>query len=297
MNVETDKSLAPEAALLCGSAQQEILAEVLTEIDRDEILEFLAMRPLHTVIMTGWILDRGVTSSMHRGVFYGCRNSLGQLEGVGLIGRTTMFETRTARAAAALGEVGRQLGTLETVFAEPESLDVFWNNYASPSLQPRLKCHARLYECAGPVCAADETEELRPATLDELDQIEAAHAKMVREETGIDPFQKDRKGFRQRCADRIRAGRVWVSMREGQVIFKADIVTETPHVVYLEGIWLSPALRGQGLGRCFLNTLTKAVVSSGRSVSFFVNERNVRATRLYAGLGCQPVAFYEKYLL
>jgi hypothetical protein len=300
MNVETNKSIKPEAVLLSQPAKtdrQEIIAEVLTEDERDEILDFLANRPPHGVIMAGWILDRGVISTKHRGQFYGCRNSLGQLEGVGLIGRTTMFETRTERAAAALGEVARQLGTLETVFAEPEPLNTFWNSFAWPSLQPRLKCTALLYECAAPFCAVPATQELRLATTDELDQITSAHAEMVREETGIDPLQKDRHGFRERCLDRIKANRVWISTQQGQVIFKADIVTETPQVVYLEGMWISPNLRGQRLGRCFLGALGKAVALRGRSVSFFVNQENGPAARLYASLGCRPIAVYQKYIL
>jgi len=299
MNVETDKSIKPDAVLLCQPAKtdQEFIAKVLTEDDRGEILEFLANRPLHTVIMAGWILDRGVTSPLHRGVFYGCRDSLGELEGVGLIGRTAMFETRTARAATALGAVARHLGTLETVFAEPEPLNTFWNSFAGPSLQPRLKSTALLYECAAPFCAPPAMEDLRLATTDELDQIASAHAEMVREETGIDPLQKDSHGFRERCLARITANRVWISKQQGQVIFKADIVTETPQVVYLEGIWLSPNLRGQRLGRCFLGALSKAVALRGRSVSFFVNQKNEPAARLYASLGCQPIASYEKYLL
>ncbi len=276
---------------------QQIMAEALTENDRDEILKFLSVRPLHTVIMAGWIYDHGVISPRHRGLFFGCRNAFGELEGVGLIGRTTIFEARTTRAAAALGKAARRFSTVQTVFAEPEPLEAFWNSYADRALRPRLKCHELLYQCRTPSCAIDETENLRPATMAEIDQIEAAHAEMVKEETGIDPLQQDREGFRMRCAERIEANRVWISMHEGQLAFKVDVITQTPSVTYFEGLWVNPELRGRGLGRCFLGRLTKTILSEGRTACFFVNPSNRAASRFYPRLGCKPVASYVKYCL
>ncbi len=246
--------------------------------------------------MAGWILDRGIIHPAHRGLFFGCRNAQGQLEGVGLIGRTTMFEARSTRAAAALGEAARRFGTIKVVFAEPESLNAFWNSYADQTTQPRLKCRESLYESRNPVCPEGETSNLRLATIDELDPIVSAHAEMVKEETGIDPLLEDREGFRERCATRIKDNRVWISMERGELVFKADIVTETPQVVYFEGVWVNPAFRGQRLGHCFMAALTGAILSEGRYACFFANQENEAASRLYCLLGCELVSSYIKYL-
>ena len=58
----------------------------LTEDERDEVLEFLSLRPIHTVAMAGFIRDNGLVSELNRGSFYGCRNAQGQLDGVALVG-------------------------------------------------------------------------------------------------------------------------------------------------------------------------------------------------------------------
>jgi predicted GNAT family acetyltransferase len=45
-------------------------------------------------------------------------------------------------------------------------------------------------------------------------------------------------GFRERCLRRIEQGRTWVVVENGLLVFKADVISKTPEVNYLEGIWL-----------------------------------------------------------
>jgi hypothetical protein len=54
--------------------------------DEPEVIEFLSVRPLHTVFMAGLVRDNGVVSPGNRGSFYASRNYSGQLEAVALIG-------------------------------------------------------------------------------------------------------------------------------------------------------------------------------------------------------------------
>ena len=71
----------------------------------DEVLGFLAERPLYTVMMTGLIRDHGLVSPLNRGSFFGCRDSQGRLKGVALIGHATLIEARTDAALAAFARV------------------------------------------------------------------------------------------------------------------------------------------------------------------------------------------------
>ena len=67
----------------------------LTEAETREVLSFLSERPVHTICMIGLIRDNGLVSEHNRGTFYGCCNSEGRLEGVGLIGHETVKFFRT----------------------------------------------------------------------------------------------------------------------------------------------------------------------------------------------------------
>src|SRR3954468_21448206 len=69
--------------------------------DEGEVLDFLAERPVHTVVMAGLIRDNGLESPFNRGTFYACRDSAGSLAGVALIGHATFVEARTDSALRA----------------------------------------------------------------------------------------------------------------------------------------------------------------------------------------------------
>src|SRR5687768_12669462 len=73
----------------------------LTSADRTETLAFLAIRPVHTVVMTSFINDNGIESTLNRGQFFGYWNLNGDLEGVALIGHTTLVEARSPEALKA----------------------------------------------------------------------------------------------------------------------------------------------------------------------------------------------------
>ena len=69
----------------------------LTEAHKVEVLEFLSKRPVHTVVMTSFIQDNGIESPKHRGKFFAYRDCSGNLEGIALIGHTTLVEARSIR--------------------------------------------------------------------------------------------------------------------------------------------------------------------------------------------------------
>src|SRR5438309_10585309 len=70
----------------------------LTEAEITEVKSFLNIRPVHTVVMASFIHDNGIVSELNRGTFYAYRNCDGRLEGVALIGHSTLIEARTDQA-------------------------------------------------------------------------------------------------------------------------------------------------------------------------------------------------------
>jgi hypothetical protein len=98
--------------------------ETLTENNRTEVLDFLKARPVHTVIMASFIRDNGMENADNRGRFYGYRNSAGELEGVALIGHTTLIEARSEEALKAFDEAHMPgMTRVAVVNAEGEILD------------------------------------------------------------------------------------------------------------------------------------------------------------------------------
>ena len=277
--------------------ENEVVTLQFTQEFEAEVLDFLSERPMHTVAMTGFILDNGLVSELNRGAFYGCRNQQGKLEGVALIGHATLIETRTERALQALAELARQSATPHLIMGEEERIDEFWNYYSEGGQEMRLACRELLFELRWPVQVREEVLEMRVATLDDLELVLPVHAQMAFEESGINPLEKDPDGFRERYARRIEQGRSWVCVEEGKLTFKADVVSDTPDAIYLEGVWATPEKTGTGYSLRCMSQLARNLLSQAKSLVLFVNEDNKKAQRYYQKAGFNLRATYDTIFL
>jgi len=262
----------------------------------DEVLEFLDVRPIHTVFMSSLIRDHGLLSSHNRGSFYGCRDGFGQLEGVGLIGHATMIETRTENALMMLARLTRNCQP-HLIRGEAETIDRFWQHYAHSDQRPRLVSREILLKQLEPLPVENRVDNLRKASLGDLDKILDVNASMALHEAGINPLQKDFDGFRQRTARRIEQGRIWVWVDDNRLIFKADIVAQTPVATYLEAVHVHPEERLKGYGLRCLAQLSSDLLKSSELICLTTNEKNRNAIAFYAKAGYQVFAPYQTIYL
>lgn len=273
-----------------AEAFQPILADVqglvaLTEANRRETLAFLAERPVHTVVMTSFINDNGIESELNRGKFYGYRNAEGRLEGVALIGHSTLVEARTDNALYALAVCGRNAETpIHLVMSSGDTAERFWS-FLSNGAEPKLTCREALFETAFPFAVPERVTALRPATQDELMQAAEAQAEVAFIESGSDPLVRDREGFLKRVARRIDQQRVFVVMDGDELIFKADIIAETPECIYLEGIYVSEKHRGKGIGSRCLASLTLDLLDRASNICMLSNVQMTNAHRSFMKAG------------
>jgi predicted GNAT family acetyltransferase len=274
-----------------------VTATPLAEGRRQEVLDFLAERPLHTAVMAGFVRDNGLVSPLNRGAFYACRDEEGRLEGVALIGHATLVEARTEESLAAFARLARESESGHVILGESEKVRRFWDYYAAGEDSPRLLCREVLLEQRWPVAVREEVKGLRLATADDLKLVMPVQAEMAYEESGVNPIERDPEGFRRRCARRIEMGRVWVWVEDGRLIFKADIISETPEVIYLEGIWVNPAERGKGYGLRCVSQLGRELLARAGSLSMLVNERNSKALSLYRRAGYKLRGCYDTIYL
>jgi uncharacterized protein len=278
-------------------AFESIQVERLSNDDAAEVLEFLSQRPIHTVAMMSMIRDNGVVSKFNRGTFLGCRDLNGQLEGIALVGHATLMETVSNRALAALAQVARECPNTHMIMGEKERVADFWNHYSEAGRKQRSACREWLFELTLPGEAREPVAGLRPATVLELELVMPVQAELAYTESGINPMQVDRCGFRQRCLRRIEQGRTWVVVENNLLVFKADVISRTPEVNYLEGIWLREDFRNQNLGKRFMSDLMRRLLENTKSVCLLVNETNEWAQGFYRKCGFNFRATYETIFL
>ncbi len=269
----------------------------LTVADEPEVLAFLAVRPAHTFGLAGFVRDNGLVNPLNRGTFYGCRNEEGQLEGVALIGHATLFEARSDRAIELFARLAQDCPNLFLLLGEQEKVARFWEYYAEGGQQLRLACREVLFELAWPVLVRDIVQGLRLATLDDLDLIVPVHALTVIDESGVNPLETDPEGFRKRCARRIEMGRTWVCIEDRNVVFKAEVVTESREVTYIEGVWVAPEERGKGLGLQCMSQLCRNLLQKTESICLLVNDQKKAAQAFYKKAGYRSISTYETIFL
>lgn len=295
MSKQTNTQSAASPALSPKNIESD--AEPLTNDNQQVALEFLSLRPVHTVILAGWIRDHGIESPRHRGTFYGHRDGKGDLAGVAMIGRNLLFEASTEDAVAAFARCARKVPDIRAIFAKEDELSTFWKHFRGESSVPKVSRHKLITSGAAVSDDVEIIDGLRMATNDELDQIVAAHAEMVFDATGVDPLAADADGFRTRCGERVSQGRVCVWLNGGELIFKTDIASVTPEAIYIEGLWVNPKARGNGYSTRCLAGMCRQFLAGSKTICGFVDVEHELYNSLYRKAGFTVVDEYAKISL
>ncbi len=175
--------------------------------------------------------------------------------------------------------------------------DKFWAQYATARQSVRRARRELLFELRWPVEASRNRPPLRLATSDEIEMLLPVHAQMAYHESGVDPRDVDNDGFAQRYARRIQQGRTWVLTENDQLIFKADVVTETSQTTYVEGVWVHPDARRSGYGRNCMAQLSRMLLWHSRSICLFVSDENKEAKAFYKRCGYHFRGSYDTVFL
>jgi predicted GNAT family acetyltransferase len=297
MSVEQMMQTVMENAVHLPQSNLTLTVSELSESETEEVIAFLCERPIHTVIMLGLIRDNGLVSELNRGIFFGCRNSEGRLEGVALIGHATLLETRTIGATREFAVTAQIHNRLHMIMAEQEKVEDFWNRYADHGQPMRIACRELLFELKSAPQTLTKVKGLRLATAEDLHLVAPVHAALAEAESGVNPLEKDREGFLQRCARRIAKNRVWVLIENDKLVFKADVQAENSDVIYLEGVYISPEARGSGLARRCFTQLCETLLTKTRSICVLANEENERALAFYRLCGFRCVSKYDSVFL
>ena len=262
-----------------------------------EVLDFLSAGSVDAIYMRGLVLDNGLVSPDNRGTFYGARGRGGRLEGVALVGHATLVEADTEAALEAFARLAQGLPDVHLLVGDPAKIERFWRHYGEGGQEPLLICRELLFEQRAPAPDAAPVPSLRPATRADLDLVASVNALMIYDESGVNPLARDPEGFRARLARRIGQGRVWVWTERGRLIFKADVMSETPEAVYLEGVYVRPDERGKGYGRRCLSQLGRALLARSGSVCLVVNEQNKGAQEFFFKAGYRLRGLYDSIFL
>lgn len=197
------------------------------------------------------------------------------------------FADRAARRARACSSM---VGPADQVLALWSQLGECWG----PAREERPD-QPLLVLSEPPMVPADPL--VRPVRPDELERYLPAAVAMFAEEVGIDPRLPDGgAGYRARVAELIAAGRAFARFEAGEVVFKAEIGAMSSTVGQIQGVWVHPDRRGQGLAAAATAAVVMRLQQMGRIASLYVNAYNQPARAAYRRVGFTQVGCFATVL-
>ena len=113
------------------------------------------------------------------------------------------------------------------------------------------------------------------------------------EDLGLDPLDFAPESFWASLNHRIREGYEYLSLKDGQPIFRAAVSGATPDAVLVEGVFVPPEARGNGYGKAGMHALCVQLLKEHETIILLVDESNDAARRLYDRLGFEIFDDYQ----
>jgi len=186
--------------------------------------------------------------------------------------------------------------SIATLVGPHEPIEAFWAAVRSRWGRPREERwrQPHLQIDTAPAVAADPSVRLTGP--DDLEALYPACVAMYTEEVGVSPeIGSGKDYYRARVQQLISRGWSFASFDEqGQVVFKAEVACATPLAAQVQGVWVRPERRGEGLAISGMAAVVELVQTGiAPVVSLYVNEWNKPARATYERVGFTETARFS----
>ena len=129
----------------------------------------------------------------------------------------------------------------------------------------------------------------------DLDVLYPACVAMYTEEVGVSPEAGGGAAmYRARVAQLIGKGWSFARIEDGRVVFKAEVAAVSPYACQIQGVYVDPTRRGEGLATSGMAAVVATALREiAPVVSLYVNDHNTPARRAYAAVGFEQTATFS----
>ncbi|WP_327698031.1 MULTISPECIES: GNAT family N-acetyltransferase [unclassified Streptomyces] len=277
-------------------------SRVLDPGDLDAALAVLGREPVANAFVTSRVQVAGLDPWRLGGEMWGWYED-GMLTSLCYAGANLVPICATPRAVRAFADRARRAGRrCSSIVGPAEATTQLWR-LLEPNWGP-----AREVRRHQPLMVTDRLPDpalvtpdpyVRRILKDEMETIMPACVAMFTEEVGISPLAGDGGLLYQaRVAELVGSGRSFARLdKHGKVAFKAEIGAATSQACQIQGVWVAPEYRGQGLAAPGMAAVLRyALADVAPVVSLYVNDFNTPARRTYLRVGFQEVGAFMSVL-
>lgn len=271
----------------------------LSSTEVDEALALCERDIARNVFVAARIIEGARTGSL--GAVLGYREG-GTLNSVCWSSANVMPVATTAESRAAFAErIRRWRSRSASILGPRDEVVDLWEHLRPTWGPPRaIRSHQPLLTTRTPPSALGVMPDprVRVARLDEADLVLPAAHHMFTAEIGYPPYTGSSRSYRASLTNLIALGHTYVVVEDGEVIFKTDVGSLALGCAQLQGVWLTPRLRGQGLATPMVAAVIEQLLAGPAPlVSLYVNDFNAAARATYARLGFEDVGDFTTVLL
>jgi GNAT superfamily N-acetyltransferase len=201
----------------------------------------------------------------------------------------------SAEDARSFGERALTRGrTVSTLVGPAEPVRAFWDTVAGAWGRPREQrwVQPHLVLSGAPLVEPDPL--VRRSTRADFDALYPQCVAMYTEEVGVSPeLGGGGELYRARVLQLISRGWSFVRVEGGRVVFKAEVACASPYAAQIQGVYVAPDRRGEGLatrGMAAVADIVRREIAP--NVSLYVNEWNTPARAAYERVGFRQTATF-----
>ncbi|MET7721696.1 GNAT family N-acetyltransferase [Streptomyces mirabilis] len=273
---------------------------VLEPSDLDAALAVLDRDPVANAFVASRVQVAGLDPWRLGGEMWGWYED-GMLRSLCYAGANLVPICATPRAVRGFADRARRAGRrCSSIVGPVEATAQLWR-LLEPSWGPAREVRAHQPLMVTDRLPADIAPDpyVRRIRKDEIETIMPACVAMFTEEVGVSPLAGDGGLLYQaRVAELVGTGRSFARIdQNGKVVFKAEIGAATRQACQVQGVWVDPEYRGQGLAAPGMAAVMRyALADIAPLVSLYVNDFNTPARATYHRVGFQEVGAFMSVL-
>ncbi len=271
----------------------------LVDADRAVVRAMVDADPVGQCVFAARLARAATLSAFEIGGHLWGMDGPGGLEAACFAGGNLMPLGGAGDALSAIGgQLGRRPRTWSSVVGHATDVSAIWSGVGDGWGRPRS---LRMDQ---PLLLTTEVGPIQPDPLvvrvgprDLMRYLPAALA-MFSEELEIEPPPSGvNSPYRSRLARLIAGGLALARFDDdGRVLFKAEIAAVSPQCCQVQGVWVDPDHRNEGLGAAGMAAVIAYGLGLAPRVSLYVNDFNVAARRMYERVGMTQVGTFATIL-